>query len=121
VSVSFVRFTNFWGKCKGNHCEGSFHCFKLFPHRVASYWKQMCTVGGTSIDYRCGDDEGKKNSWVGATSWYHCAADDSRIPKMPVISPLQALVHPQTQKKLSWMDCQSPTPTSQNSPFFFGK
>ncbi len=41
----------------------------------------------------------EKNSWVGATSWYHCVADDSRIPKMPAISPLQALVHPQTQKK----------------------
>jgi hypothetical protein len=42
---------------------------------------------------------------------------------MPVINPLQALVHPQTQegkekKKLSCMDCQSPTPTSQNSLFF---
>jgi hypothetical protein len=32
-----------------------------------------------SIDYRC-DDE-KKNSWVGATSWYHGVADKSRIPK----------------------------------------
>jgi hypothetical protein len=27
-----------------------------------------------------------------------CVAVDSRIPKMPVINPLQALVHPQTQK-----------------------
>jgi hypothetical protein len=35
---------------------------------------------------------------------------------MLVINPIQALVHPQTQK-LSCMDCQSPTPTSQNSPF----
>ncbi len=25
-------------------------------------------------------------------------AEDSKIPKMPVINPLQALVHPQTQK-----------------------
>jgi hypothetical protein len=40
----------------------------------------------------------KKNSWVGATSWYHCVAEDPRILKMPVINPLQALVHPQTQK-----------------------
>jgi hypothetical protein len=48
------------------------------------------------IDYRC--DNEKKNCQVGAPSWYHCIADDSRIPKMPVINPLQALVHPQTQK-----------------------
>jgi hypothetical protein len=52
---------------------------------------------GRTIDYRC--DEEKKNSWVGETSWYHCVAEDSRIPKMPVINPLQALVHPQTKKK----------------------
>jgi hypothetical protein len=54
-------------------------------------------------------------------SWYHCVAEDSRIPKMPGINPLQAIVHPQTQKekkKPSHMDCQSPTPTSQNLPFF---
>ncbi len=37
---------------------------------------------------------------------------------MPVINPLQALVHPQTQKRLSCMDCQSPTPTSQYLPFW---
>jgi hypothetical protein len=42
----------------------------------------------------------KKNSWVGATFWYHWVADDSRIPKMPAINPLQALVHPQTQKNI---------------------
>jgi hypothetical protein len=36
---------------------------------------------------------------------------------MPVISSLQALVHPQTQKILSCMDCHFPTATSQNSPF----
>ncbi len=30
--------------------------------------------------------------------WYHCVAEDSTIPKMPVINPLQALVHPQIQK-----------------------
>jgi hypothetical protein len=33
-----------------------------------------------------------------ATSWYHCVAEDSRIPKMPVINPLQALIHPRTQR-----------------------
>jgi hypothetical protein len=42
--------------------------------------------------------EKKKNSGVGATSWYHCVAEDSRIPKMPVINHLHALVHPRTQK-----------------------
>jgi hypothetical protein len=50
-----------------------------------------------AIDYRC-DDE--KKTRVGATSWYHCLAEDSRISKMPVINPLQALVHPQTQKTI---------------------
>jgi hypothetical protein len=29
---------------------------------------------------------------------YHCIAEDSRIPIMPVINPLQTLVHPQTQR-----------------------
>jgi hypothetical protein len=43
----------------------------------------------------------KRNSSVEATSWYQCGADDSTIPKMPVINPLQALVHPQTQKNYS--------------------
>jgi hypothetical protein len=32
-------------------------------------------------------------------SWYHWVAEDSTVPKMPVINPLQELVHPQTQKK----------------------
>jgi hypothetical protein len=41
-----------------------------------------------------------KNSSVGATSWYHCVAEDSSIPKKPVINPLQALVHPKTQKSI---------------------
>ncbi len=39
---------------------------------------------------------------------------------MPVINPLQALVHPQTQKrKLSCMDCQ--LPTSQNLPYLVNR
>jgi hypothetical protein len=59
----------------------------------------------------------KKLSGVGATSWYHCVAEDPGIPKMPVINPPQALFHLQTKKKkLSCMDCQAPTPTSQNLP-----
>jgi hypothetical protein len=68
----------------------------------------------------------EKNSRVGATFWYHCIAGDSRNPKMPVIKPLQALFHPQTQKRkkekkktLSCMDCQSPT--SENSPFLVNR
>jgi hypothetical protein len=33
------------------------------------------------------------------SSWGdYCLAKDSRIPQMPVIHPVQALVHPQTQK-----------------------
>jgi hypothetical protein len=49
-----------------------------------------------TIDYSC--DNEKKNSWIGVTSWYHCVAEDSGSPKMPVISLLQAHVHLQTQK-----------------------
>jgi hypothetical protein len=39
---------------------------------------------------------------------------------MPVINPQKALVLPQIQKKFSRIDCQSPTPTSQNLPFGLG-
>jgi hypothetical protein len=49
-----------------------------------------------SIDNRR-DDE-KKTPKLGRHLGYHCVAEDSRIPNMPVINPLQALVHPQTQK-----------------------
>jgi hypothetical protein len=51
------------------------------------------------IDYKCDVEKKTKNFQVGAPSWYHCVAEDFRIPKMPVINPLQALVNPQTQKK----------------------
>jgi hypothetical protein len=40
----------------------------------------------------------KKTLEMGATSWYPCIPEDSRIPKIPVINPFQALVHLQTQK-----------------------
>jgi hypothetical protein len=87
------------------------------------YREQIChMVPAAAIDYRS-DDE-KKNSCVGATSWYHCVAEDSRIPKMPVINPLiQALVLfiRKLKKKLSCMDCQPLTPTSENSPFLVNK
>jgi hypothetical protein len=57
--------------------------------------------------------------WLKSTGFvanYRAANKDSRIQKIPVINPLQALLHPQTQKeKLSCMDCQSPIPTSQDS------
>jgi hypothetical protein len=55
----------------------------------------MGRKGESIIYFRC-DDEEKKKLLVGA---YHCVAGDSRIPKMPVINPLQALAHPRTQKK----------------------
>jgi hypothetical protein len=69
------------------------------------------------MDYRC-DNEKKKNSRVGATSWYHCVADDSRITKMPVINPLQALVHPQTQKKTILHGLSIPNPNFSEFAFF---
>jgi hypothetical protein len=49
-----------------------------------------------TIDYR--QDDEKKKCRVEVKSWYQCVAEDSRIPKMPVINPLQAFVHPQTEK-----------------------
>jgi hypothetical protein len=69
----------------------------------------------SNIDYRC---DVKKKLLCWGDTWYHCVAEDSRIQRMPVINHLQVLVHPQTQKKLSSMDCQSPTRTSQNSLFW---
>jgi hypothetical protein len=62
----------------------------------------------------------KKDSRVGATSWYHCIAEDSRIPKMLVINPSKHLFI-RKLKKLSCMDCQYPTPTSQNSLFLVNR
>jgi hypothetical protein len=47
------------------------------------------------MDNRC-DNEKKKNYRVGAKS---CVTEDPRIQKMPVINPLQALVHLQIKKK----------------------
>jgi hypothetical protein len=61
----------------------------------------------------------KKNSCVGATSWYHCVAEFSRIPKMPVIYPLQALVHPQTQKKTILHGLSIPNPNFSEFAFFW--
>jgi hypothetical protein len=37
-------------------------------------------------------------NWSGI-SWYHCVAENSKIPKMPVVNPLEALVYPQAQKR----------------------
>jgi hypothetical protein len=71
-----------------------------------------------SIDYRCENE--KKNSLVGATSWYHCVAEDSRIPDMPVINRFQALVHPQTQKNYP-ARIVSPQPQLLKIRLFFGK
>jgi hypothetical protein len=73
-------------------------------------------VGLGSIDYRYDDEKNNSSVWV--TSSYLCVAEDSRIPKMPVINPLQALVHPQTQKNYpAWI-----IPNPNFSEFaFFGK
>jgi hypothetical protein len=38
------------------------------------------------------------------------------IPKMPVVNPLQALIHLQTKKTILH-ELPIPNPTSQNSPF----
>jgi hypothetical protein len=59
------------------------------------------------IDYGC---DNEKKFYVGAPSWYHCVDEDSsRIPKMPVINPLQALVNPQTQKNYpAWIANPNP-------------
>jgi hypothetical protein len=59
----------------------------------------------------------KKKTSVEATSWYHCVVDDSGIPKMPVINPLQALVQPKTQTNYPAWIVNPQNPTSQNSPF----
>jgi hypothetical protein len=68
----------------------------------------------------CATLEKKKKTRIGAASWYRRVADDSRIPKMPVITPQNALVHPQTQKKknLPGLSCKYATPTFQKLPFW---
>ncbi len=86
--------------------------------QVSITFFSLVIVPTHNVDYRWINEI--KNSSVGATSWYHCIAEDSRIPKMPVINPLQALVHLQTQK-LSYRDCQSPAPTSHNLPILVNR
>jgi hypothetical protein len=49
--------------------------------------------------------------------YYHRVADDSEIPKPPVINPQKALVHQQSQKTPAWI-VNPQNPTSQNMPFF---
>jgi hypothetical protein len=46
--------------------------------RAISFDQPWIQNGYASIDYRYEEK---------ATSWYQCTADDSRIPKMPVIAP----------------------------------
>jgi hypothetical protein len=62
----------------------------------------------------------KKKCRVEATSWYHCVAEDSRIPKMSVINPLRAFVHPQTQrkKKTALHGMSSPNPNFSEFAIF---
>ncbi len=65
-----------------------------------------------------------KNSWVGATSWYPCVAEDSRSPQMRTSTLSKHLfICKLNKKKLSCIciDCQSTTPTSQNSPFLVNR
>jgi hypothetical protein len=70
-----------------------------------------------TIDYRL-DDEKKLLSW--GNILVSCVAEDSMIPKMPVINPLQALVHPQTQKNYpAWI--VKPQPQLPRIRLFFGK
>jgi hypothetical protein len=52
------------------------------------------------------------------TSWYHAVAEDSRIPKMPVINPLKALVHPQPQKTIL-LGLSMPNPNFSEFAFFW--
>jgi hypothetical protein len=74
---------------------------------------------GHLIDYRC---DKKRKTRVGATPWYQCVAEDSRIPKMLVINPVQALVHPQTQKIYIYILHGLSIPNPNFSKFlFFGK
>jgi hypothetical protein len=60
----------------------------------------------------------KKTSLIGATSWYHCVAEDSGISKMPVINPIQALVHLQTQKKTILHGLSIPNPNFSEFSIF---
>jgi hypothetical protein len=53
----------------------------------------------------------------GKTPWYHYEAEDSTIPKMPVINSLQALVHPQTKKKTILHGLSIPNPNFSKFAF----
>jgi hypothetical protein len=91
------------------------------PTVVSDQWNRWVKQPYTQLTPKTINVTMKKNSRVRATSWYHCVPKDSRISKMRVINPLHALVHPQTQKILSCMDCQSQTATSQNSPLLVNR
>jgi hypothetical protein len=84
---------------------------------------ELILLANGSIDYRCEYVTMKiKKSWVEATSWYHCVAEDSRIPKMsPLTLSKHMFIRKLKKKKLSCIDCLSPTPTSQNSPFLVNR
>jgi hypothetical protein len=70
----------------------------------------------STIDYRR-DDRKKLSSWGDR---YHGVAEDSRIPKLPVMNPLQALVHPQRRKlkKTILHGLSSPNPNFSEFAFF---
>ncbi len=61
----------------------------------------------------------KKNLELGDILVSYCIAEDSSISKMPVINPLQALLHPQTQTKYpAWI--VNPQPQLLRICLFFG-
>jgi hypothetical protein len=69
-----------------------------FPHCSGHYSSSDIFTQGLPIDYRW-DNENKLSSWGDIlVSLAHCVDEDSRIPKMPVINPVQALAHPRTSK-----------------------
>jgi hypothetical protein len=67
-----------------------------------------------AIDYRCDHERKNTLELIEATSWYHCVADH-------VIDPLQALLHPQTQKKNYPPWIVNPQPQLPGIHLFAGK
>ncbi len=81
VSLHTVKAPNF-----GPHGN-----FKKYQYMIGTWFIQRSY--GT-----CKIKKGPKFPW-GSKLGASTVAEDSKIPKMPVINPLQALVHPQTKTK----------------------
>ncbi len=100
-----------WGKCQISDISlatTNTHVMILCPSQLYSY-----------IDYRCDDEKKKKklvSCWrdilVSLRSWR--LQDSKNADDWPSPSSCSSA----NSKKLSCMDCQSPTSTSQDSPFF---